>query len=207
MENNNIINDDLDKYPIYIIYSGWSIEKIYNFLNDTMKNSVCMMKIIYDSSFNETNKTIAVLNPELYDILINNGYSITRFELDFKIKKYKFKENIFPPPDKSSNLFIPIFKTTTETLATTIINKKLENLAQFGILPNKSWRIKCPINSRENGYVKLGCFIFFKSDLSESNISVVRFLLNNTHWNFNESNNNKYDNIIKCNWARHKIQN
>ncbi len=116
---------------IYIIYSSYSIEKLLNFLNGYMQGGVCLTKIVKDVFFNETNKTIVVMKPELYQLLIQNGYGVTRFEIDFKIKKYKFNENILAPLDKSTNLFIPIIKQTTETVVNTIINQKLEQLANF----------------------------------------------------------------------------
>src|SRR5206468_942537 len=94
----------------------YSIEKLLNFLNSYMQNAVCLTKIIFDLNLNETNKTIVVMKPALYHLLIQHGYGITRFEIDFKIKKYKFNDNILPPLDKSSNLFIPIIKQTTETV-------------------------------------------------------------------------------------------
>ncbi|HSW77024.1 MAG TPA: hypothetical protein VLG50_08250 [Candidatus Saccharimonadales bacterium] len=169
-----------------------------------MSNQIGMMKIIYDSVKNETNKTIALLTPLLYNKLIDTGYDISRFEIDFKIKKYKFNDNITPPIDKSSNLFIPIIKKTTEWVVTNIINHKLEILAQFNIVPVRSWRIKCPINSRENGVIKLGCFIFFHHDVPVTSIGVVKFLLNNTYWD-DDNKNDKYDNTIRCYWARKKL--
>lgn len=192
-----------ENYPIYIIYSSWSIETLMNFLNGFMQNAVCLTKIIYDSSYNETNKTIVVMKSQLYDMLIQQGYGVTRFEIDFKIKRYTFNDNILPSPDKSSNLFIPIIKKTTEAVVNTIINQKLEHLAEFDIIPKNSWRIKCPINSRENGFIKLGCFIFFKNEISTYNIGVVKFLLNNTYWDLNGEN--KYDNTVKCYWAKHRL--
>jgi len=193
-----------ENYPVYIIYSSWSLDTIKKFLLDLMPDSVSNMKIVYDSLYNETNKTIIVLKEELYNLLIDKGYGVTRFEIDFKIKKYKFNDSILPGINKSTNLFIPIIKKTTESDLTSIINKKLEELSQFKLLPEKSWRIKCPINSRENGNVKLGCFIFFRHDISIYNIGIIKFLLNNTHW-INDDND-KYDNTIKCYWARHRIQ-
>lgn len=192
-----------EEFSIYIIYSSLSIEAMLNFLNGFMPNAVCLTKIIYDAYFNETNKTIVVMKPELYELLLENGYGVTRFEIDFKIKKYKFNENILAPLDKSSNLFIPIIKKTSESVVNAIVNKKLESLADFNIIPKNSWRLKCPINSREDGCVKLGCFIFFKSEISEYNIGVVKFLLNNTYWD--AEGENKYDNTIKCYWAKKRI--
>lgn len=193
----------IENYPIYIIYSSWSLDTIRNFLLNLMPDSISIMKIIYDYSYNETNKTIIVMKEELYNLLIDQGYGVSRFEIDFKIKKYKFNENILPSGEKTNNLFIPIIKKTTETIVTSVINKKLEELAEFKIIPEKSWRLKCPINSRETGNVKLGCFIFFRNDITIYNISIVKFLLNNTHWIDNEDN--KYDNTIKCYWARPRI--
>ena len=186
---------------IYIIYSNWSIDTLTTFLNNIQEGQVGMMKIVYDSACNETNKTIAVLSTSLYDTLISQGYGMSRFEIDFKIKRYKFNDNILPPKDKSRNLFIPIMKQTTEMAVTSRIHQKLEILANFDIIPQHSWRIKCPINSRENGLVKLGCFIFFKSDVTDQQIGIVRFLLNHTYWD-NDKNNTKYDNTIKCYWAK-----
>ncbi len=186
-------------YPVYIIYSNWSIDKIKSFLINIMPDSISFIKIIYDSMYNETNKTIVVLKEELYNLLIEQGYGVTRFEIDFKIKKYKFNENILPPAD-TRNLFIPIIKQTTEYVVTSIIESKLDELSKFKIIPEKSWRIKCPINSRETGRVKLGCFIFFRADINVEVVSIVKFLLNNTYWI--EGEEKKYDNIVKCYWAR-----
>lgn len=189
----------IENYPIYIIYSSWSLNTIKEFLISFLPDSVSFMKIIYDSQSNETNKTIVVLKEQLYNILIQKGYGVNRFEIDFKIKKYNFNDNILPSEGNTINLFIPINKKTTDSIVTGIINAKLEELSDFNIIPKKSWRIKCPVNSRETGQVKLGCFIFFKDEISVYNISVVKFLLNNTYWINNEDN--KYDNIIKCCWA------
>ena len=187
---------------IFIIYSSWSIETMLKFLNGFMPDAVCMTKIMLDASLNETNKTIIVMKPELYYLLIQQGYGVTRFEIDFKIKKYKFNDLILQPQDKSSNLFIPIIKPTTESVVISIINQKLELLADFNVIPKKSWRLKCPLNSRETGFVKLGCFIFFKPEIFPYTIGIVKFLLNNTHWD--DAAGNKYDNIIKCHWAKYR---
>ena len=87
----------IENYPIYIIYSSWSLDTIRNFLLNLMPDSISIMKIIYDYSYNETNKTIIVMKEELYNLLIDQGYGVSRFEIDFKIKKYKFNENLENP--------------------------------------------------------------------------------------------------------------
>lgn len=189
---------------IYIIYSNWSLDTITTFLNNILPDQIGLMKIVYDSAYNETNKTIAVLSSALYERLLEQGYGASRFEIDFKIKQYKFNDNILPPKDKSRNLFIPITKQTTESSITTVINKKLEVLARYDIIPLQSWRLKCPIDSREGGLVKLGCFIFFKADVTDQQIGVVRFLISHTYWD-DDKKNTKYDNMIKCYWTKPKI--
>ncbi len=195
----------MDNYPIFIIYSNWSIDTVVNFLNGILPNQIGMMKIIYDNLSQETNKTIAVLTFKLYEMLIEQGYGKSQFHIDFKIKKYRFKDNILPPEDKSHNLFIPVCKQRTEFVVTENLNRKLEDLAAFGILPPQSWRIKCPIDDRESGIVKLGCFIFFRN-VDVYTIAIVKFLLNNTHWD-DDKNNHTYHNILKINWARCRILN
>lgn len=185
-------------FPIYIIYSYWSLDKIRDFLNQILPDSVGIMKVIYNVHYQQTNRTIAVLKPELYSLLMNLGYGVTRFDIDFKIKKYKFNDVQIV----SSTLFVPIIKRTTDLIVTKLITEKLEQFATFNILPKGSWCIKCPIDSRETGLVKLGCFISFK-DVTIETIGVVKFLLTNLHWD-NDHTNNKYDNIIKCYWARPK---
>jgi hypothetical protein len=82
------------------------------------------------------------------------------------------------------------------------LNEKLVELANFGILDHDSWKLKCPISSRGDGQVILGCFIFFKQEVDLFNVAIVRFLLNNTTWEQNGSH--KYDNMLKCYWAKHK---
>src|SRR4029079_7146837 len=112
----------MDDYPIFIIYSNWSLDTVTNFLNGILPNQICMMKIIYDNLSQETNKTIAVLTYRLYYLLIEQGYGKSQFHIDFKIKKYRFKDNILPPADKSTNLFIPVCKQTTELIVTDNLN-------------------------------------------------------------------------------------
>jgi hypothetical protein len=176
--------------------------KLSNFLKEFDPQGVSMLKIILDANSNETNKTIAILSDHLYQLLVEHNYHTYRFEVDFKIKKYKLGMFLMPPEDKSHNLFVPIIKKTTEVYVTDKINQKLIELANFGILPHDSWKLKCPISSRNDGQVSLGCFIFFKKEIDLFNIGVVRFLLNGTRWE--DDGDNKYDNVLKCRWANHK---
>jgi hypothetical protein len=173
-----------------------------NFFTSLIPDSVGLLKIIYDNDGNETNKTIAVLKHELYNLLVEQDYGTFRFEVDFKIKIYKLGTFLLPPEDRSSNLFIPTIKQLTELYVNTVINNKLQELSKYGILEADSWYVKCPISSRINGYVKQGCFIFFKPTVNIYVIATVRFLLNNTYWD--EQSVKKYDNMIKCHWAKHK---
>ena len=194
-----------DSYPvIYIIYSNWSIEKITQFLDNIQSNGIGLLKILYDSNGNETNRTIAVIKEELYNQLVTMGYNTFSYSVDFKIKKYSLGSYLLPPADKSNNLFIPTIKQVTETYVTGIIDDKLKTLANVGIIEPNTWVIKCPKISRDTGIVKQGCFIFFKN-VPIHNIATVRFLINNTFWNENEEK--KYDNMIKCHWAKYKIYN
>lgn len=194
-----------DHYPvIYIIYSNWSIEKISQFLDTIQPGCVGLLKILHDNNGNETNKTITVIKENLYDKLVDMGHNTFSYELDFKIKKYKLGDFLLPPPDKSNNLFIPTIKKVTELYVTDIIDSKLTALSTVGIIEPNTWVIKCPKISRDTGIVKQGCFIFFKN-VPIHNIATVRFLINNTFWDDNEEK--KYDNMIKCHWAKYKIYN
>jgi hypothetical protein len=190
-------------YPtIYVIYSSWCIEKIHVFLtNIGGDGSVGLLKIIYDNLSNESNKTIAVIKEHLYDKLIQLGYGNNNYNIDFKIKIYNLGDFLLPLPDRSNNLFIPTIKKVTETYVTEIVHNKLLALSNVGIIKENSWTIKCPIMSRETGIVKQGCFIFFK-DVSIYDIATVRFLINNTFWD--DKSDKKYDNMIKCHWAKYK---
>lgn len=189
---------DIDT-PIYIIYSSWSIEKIKAFLGEN-----CMLKIVFDINGNETNKTIAVMHDILYKKLEFEGYNAPQYGVDFIIKKYRLGNYILQPTNKSSNLFIPTIHPNTELYITSIINKKLQQLVSFNIIPDNCWKLKCPIDNRINGQVKLGCFVFFKDDITNYTKGVVRFLLNKTHWNDDIPSLDKYDNIFKCYWANNK---
>ena len=191
-------------YPIYIIYSSWSICKMKDFLDNILPDNVGLLKIVYDTIGNETNKTIVLMSNELYDKLLELGYGTYRYGIDFIIKRYKLGNYILPGENKSNNLFIPTIHKTTELFITTVLTNKLELLVKYNIIPPQSWRIKCPLNSRENGFIKLGCFIFFKPEISDYNIGVVKFLLQNLRWIDGDSPGEKYDNMIKCYWAKRK---
>ena len=200
-----------NQYPIYIIYSNWSLDKLSDFLTSMVNDGVGLLKIIYDNVGNETNKTLALISDALYIELLVKGYGINKYCADFIIKKYKFDKTkgLSPSPDKSNNLFIPVpsSQKSNELFITNVLNTKLEIFVKYNIIPAECWRIKCPLNSRELGQIKLGCFIFFKPEIPDTTIGVVKFLMQNLHWVDNTTSgldNSKYDNLIKCYWANHK---
>lgn len=190
----------MSNYPIYIIYSGWTIENIICFFKKWKDEThFGFFKILYDYNGNQTNKTIVVISDSLYADLMRHGYGQKNYGSDFYIKNY-YIDNLLPPANKSSNLFIPTTIKNTKNSVIEILNINLNNMAMFNIIKRNSWELKFPIDSYNDTYLKMGCFILFKNE-SAINIGVVRFLLNNASWYDTNGKLPLYNNIIKCEWA------
>jgi hypothetical protein len=123
------------------------------------------------------------------------------------------RDNHFPPKGYANYLYLPVPQELLfdDHAVRKIITEKLEHLSQWEIIPNDSWYIKIPLESRQTGGVKGGCFIRFKKEVQLEAIAMVKLLLSDTQWqDFSTADNQKI--LFRCHWAKsreldHKFKN
>lgn len=203
---NKVINVNNSPKPgVYMIYSKWSLHQIDNFISDYGK--IGILRIVYDNNNNETDRTMVILEDTVYYELLRNGYGENRAEKGFKIVPFSVKGVNLPPNGHDKNLFIPVPKSlqNDDVSVLNVITDKLKHLAEWDIIPDKSWNLNIPVKSRELGGILDGCFIIFNPTVTIDQIAMTRLLLTDNFWpNQNEPENRL---PLKCKWARSRESN
>jgi hypothetical protein len=180
-----------------------------NFLKDF--GDVGFMRIVYDNDGIETNRTIAILEHNVYLSLCKQGYGDSKIENGtrgqnrlFRVSPFYLNEKCLPGDGRTKNLFIPVPRNyaVNYDLVVSAVTDKLKHLSEWGIIDDDSWSINVPLKSREKGDVKGGCFISFNNDISVQNIAMVRILLTDTYWP--PQNENEERPVFRCFWSRER---
>lgn len=189
------------RLPVFLIYSGWSLPKIDNFLSEY--GEAGFLRIIYEKNHKETNRNLAILSEETFTALCSEGYNTRRYGGDFLIARFVLRENNFPKSTHSFNFYIPVPQELIDedVFVVNAIEDKLKYLSEWEIIPVNSWSIKVPLKSRETGGIRSGCFVKFKKEVENNNIAMARLLINDTYWP-SLDNNVKDRANFKCFWAR-----
>jgi len=197
-----------DTLPVFLIHSRQSLVRLDDFLSEY--GTVGFLRIVYDNKGEETDRTIAILNPDVYDTLCKEGYNKRTYGQGFVIAPYKLNDHDIPASDgRAPALFVPVPKSLCENDVTVMreINDKLKHLVEWKIIPDKSWEVKAPLQSREKGGIRGGCYITFK-DVPVETIALIRILLTDTYWpNEDGDEDEKEDkkaekSIFRCFWAQ-----
>jgi hypothetical protein len=186
---------------VYLITSKFSLPH----LDETLSQygELGYLRVVYVNG-KETNNTIAIMSLKTYQAACEAGYSAqdpASAKSGIRIAPYLFKNN--ETDSTSRQLFVPVPSvfSAVDTVIVAVVGDKLKHLAEWDILPDKSWNFGIPIKSREEGEVKGSCYITFNEQVSQVQIQLVRVLLNDTHWP--EVNGHKRA-TFKCYWAKEK---
>lgn len=192
-------------FPVYLIYSKWSLLQLDNFLKDF--GDVGFLRIVYDNDGKETDRTIAILPDTAYDALCEDGYGDAKqgnrsYGRGFRVTPYLLRDSSYPGEGRTKTLFVPVPKTlgTDDSQVIAAVVDKLKHLAEWGIVEDNSWSVNVPLKSREKGGVRSGCFVSFKRDVAIDQIAMVRTLLTDTYWP--EQSDTEERAVFRCFWAR-----
>jgi len=192
MTDNHKIKTDFD---VYLIKSKWTLYRIDEFLHK-YEGKVGNLRIVLDKNGNGTDRTIALLSKDVYNSI--NADKSNNDETGFQIYPFILKQSCLPSEYKTRNLFIQVPQIFTENMVIKNLNDKLDYIAEWNIIPHKSWSFNIPIKSREFGTIKGCCFLSFNAEVPIENISMVRILLTDSYW----LDKNKQKNyILRCFWV------
>lgn len=189
------------KYVVAVVYSQMSLSKICNFMEDYLsakKDDIGVIKIDrYRGT--ETNRTIILMNRNLYTHAIEQGLNHSQPSLDFKINEYKCKYN--DPTDKETyNLYIHIPGHLETEDVQNQLDHKLQILHRFGVLNIRNIQVSIPLKSRETGEHNNAAYLIFPEEYDKYKIKLIRCLIHDTK--FITPDNKHY--YIGCYWARKK---
>jgi hypothetical protein len=192
------------KFPVYIVKSSWSLVNIRDFLAVQFGAS---LEDIYHIKIDrkqgqETNRTIIMMNPKIYDDAISQKYRNKVAGIDFMITEYVLREYNYPKEGYSNNLYIPLRDDINVTDANESLCEFFENCVKAGLISSTDYRIDIPLKSRETGQHAGAAYIVFGHKIDIETIAMIRVLLNDTHI-YHESETGELERIlINCYWAR-----
>ena len=188
---------------VYIVYSSDTLQHLENLFK--CYGNVGLLKVI--KSFNkelnkkeETNRTLAIFSLETYQKMCGDGLDTSSNNLRERVKilPYKINDRDYPKHD-TRDLFVPVPTDYSEDCVRQALNEKLEHLASWNIIPDKSWILDLIVSSRQEGTIS-GCVIKFSSDVGIDQIALTRVLIDDTFWP--ERENSTETAVLSCRWGR-----
>jgi hypothetical protein len=186
---------------LYIIYSKWSLSRIARELE--IYGGIGLLRIVCDGE-KETNRTLALLEDDVYDKLSDKGYTNKKSNKGFNIAKFNEKALDLPSKSFTKNLFVPVPEIFRKDDMKTIdiIDDKLKHLVEWDVLPKDSWYVNAILKSREKGAISSGCFIVFDNEMEIGTIAKVKMLITDNFWPSVSEDIEREQ--FKCLWARKK---
>lgn len=176
-------------FPVYIIYSLWSMREISDFLES--RGGSLHLQVIRNVRDNNaiTNRTFAILEPQVFDKLIQEGFTpvknIEEPRKEFAIAPFMIKKNNYPTRDNhQSNFYVPIPQSVEDPEM--MIRTKIEFFSSFLEIPQDSYAVR-----HKKGDAKL--FVSFNGGLLINKRVLLRLLLDGSCWND--------ENVMQCFWA------
>lgn len=186
----------MSSYPFYMLRSNESVHTISEIIQEQYKltttevelKPIGLIKIIY-SKKKETDRTLCVIDPAVYNTMKSNG---------FNIHPYIRNDYNTPKEDETRNLFIQLPPTPPYnrlSVCQKYINTRMNYLVLHGLWKDDDFKIDYPEKSREKDTHDGKSFIIFFGDDILEKIALTRIFINGSLW----PNSNFR---IKCFWAR-----
>src|SRR3990167_3441508 len=193
--------------PLYVIYSGKSLDDIRDFLAN-LGNDFAELRVVRKPNREGTNRSLVLLTPQFYESLRAKGYDKYNdgFSDDFSVRPYNLHDSDHPKSGSQTyTWYIPIPEGLSKHEVKTVLDLKLESLVKFGLFEAQSYQINIPLKSRETGDHDGYAIVSFKDSVSRDALAAGRLLCHDSRWGacFDKS---QYDetNIFKCWWFKAK---
>lgn len=201
-ETNNQ-NENTDIFPVYVIFSGWSMGEIADFIEEKAahKNDVGIMRIDFFEG-KETDRTIILLDSNLYQKLREE----TRHNKEFSIDQFKLGSHWYPKRDESEkSLYIQLPNCHDARQCRESLTLKLKEMVHFGMFGGDDYKISIPLESR-NGSKHMGhSYVDFDESVGPDAIAFARVLLSYSDWNYKmDWNDNEDPWRVRCYYKKTK---
>jgi len=174
-------------YTIAIVFSNWTLPKVYDFLTDYLnarKEEIGMGKIERykdrNGEMKDSNRTILLMKQNLFDRAIEAGLDLAQPDLDFKIAEFIITDKYYPKDNQTHNLFIQIPKNLSSTECEILIKEKMDIFTKFGLITNTDYFLRIPLDSRMTGVHKGFALLNFKDNVDIRTRVYVKALMHNS---------------------------
>ena len=181
---------------VVIIYSNWTILKIFNFFTDYLeadKLDIGMYKIIRQKdkhgNYQDTNKTLFLIKNSLFIKCLEEGLDMQQPDLDFRVTNFNLHEiHHYPKSGYFSDLFVKIPTSLSSNDCEILINEKMNVFVNFDMITKKEYKIRTPLKSRISGEHK-GYMLLDFMDVEVDTIAYIKLLLHDSFFYLDENKN------------------
>lgn len=187
--------------PIYIVHSSFSLGEIRRILEELNSGYVGPIRVDRKSDGTETNRTICLLEPTVYETAVEEGYDTRQYGFDFMIRPYVLRDGNFPRTrNETKNLFIPLPSEMDSRNARSQLEAKMQIFIEHGIINKNGFTISIPLKSRGSGDHKGSAFIIFKK-IDITTCAIIKLIIHDTWWKIEVEEKNDYK-LLHCYWSR-----
>jgi len=173
-----------------IIFSNWTLEKIFNFLKDYLNakdgeialGNVERQKI--GKEMKDTNRTLILMKESLFDRAMEEKLNMKQPNLDFLIADFIMGAKYFPLKSQSSDFYIKIPDLPLSDIEI-LIQEKMSVFIRYGLINNGDYKLIIPLKSRITGQHRNFAIIKFQDNVDISTRSYIKALINNSLLYFN----------------------
>ena len=181
-------NSDEFEYPIFMVYSSWSIADLDKFIRSFGDEDDIFGPIRVDRyKGKETDRTVCIFSENVYRNMLDHGYGKRRKNEDFAIERYVLRPHSYPKPNETNDLFVQLTKSLSTSDCREQLSAKLNALIDLGVISVNDFRVKIPLKSRETNDHLGSAFIIFENDVKPDAIAFTRVIIHDSHWNIGES--------------------
>lgn len=176
---------------LYMIESRLSLAKITKALLEEGGGIPLIVRVVKDKYGKETNLTIALMDPSIYDKLC------AKRPIPLYIHPYKFLKKEYPQEGEARELYVPI-PPVLQTIGfdpEIAIRAKFAPLVHLGVIDKSDFEIEVPLKSREHSTIKGYAIVRFRESVPTEAIMTCKIALHQTRWG-----ENKTSPQFKCHW-------
>lgn len=195
-------------YVLAIVYSHWTLAKVFDFLVDYLdaeRGDIAIGKIerYYNSKdvLRDSNRSLLLMAKTLFDKGIQAGLNLTQSDLDFRMEEYIISAKHYPTLGYCGNFFIrfPIYLSPTD--AHILIEEKMNVFVSTKFIQRTEYTLRIPLASRITGQHQGFAIVIFLPQVSMKTRTMIRCLL---HQSFLYLRNDVIE-YLSVSWLKSKV--
>lgn len=185
------------KFPVFIIFSQWTIPEIEDHMYSMADNEdqIGTVRIDYFKG-EQTDRTIVVMDPSLYHKFRDDpvqGFSITPYDI---------RPHWYPHEKigETFNFFIPLPSILSAAACREGLRVKMKELVHFGMFKSENdYGIFIPIANREGTEHTNRAYVEFDSNVDSDAVVMARCVLSYSKWSYKNNHlDSTSDVLVKC---------